>query len=58
LVSSVGDSSTALHDEIDSIKIFAQDERFMTLLESIRDSMHNNFDRGYKRLKGLSERHI
>jgi hypothetical protein len=47
LVSSIGGSSNTPHDET-GIKVLAQDEKFMTLLESIRDNMHNNFDRGYK----------
>jgi hypothetical protein len=57
LISNIERRSTVLQDEMDSNKVLAQDEKFMALLENIHHDMHDNFERGYERLRGLSQKY-
>jgi DNA-binding PadR family transcriptional regulator len=49
LVSNVGKRGSETQIEVDSLKVLAQDTKFMSLLEDI----HSNFERGYKPLMEL-----
>jgi hypothetical protein len=56
LVSNLGNRSTLLEDKMGSTKVLAQDEKFMTLLQDIHDNLHNNFERGYNRVRMLRDK--